>query len=149
MTSIARRFSRQVVKKLTNKASSKAADSIAKGATKAVDRIREPKSPASTYKEDIAKGPKRDISKEIRKHKRNFDYLVIRTEDGPCFVVDGKVRQDKAVAMYLNFYPEADADGTYEAGRARFNVTTQNYEIVGEDAPVQGTFPVHIFHMEG
>lgn len=94
-------------------------------------------------------GPKRNISKEIRNHKRAFDYLIIVTESGPCFVVDGEVKAEKAAKMYLNFRPEADAVGSYEESRARFNVTTQAYELVTDpEAKTQGTFPVHIFHME-
>lgn len=94
-------------------------------------------------------GPKRNISKKIRNHKRAFDYLIIVTENGPCFVVDGEVKAEDAAKKYLNFRPEADAVGSYETGRARFNVTTQEYELVTDpEAKTQGTFPVHIFHME-
>ena len=127
--------------------SPKASDPGAKAASKPGDAT----SSVQKTGNDTTKrpSPKRNISKEIRKHKRAFYYLVIVTEGGPCFVVDGRIKAEKAARMYLNYRPQADIASSYEEGRARFNVTTQTYEIVTDpEAKTQGTFPVHIFHME-
>ncbi len=90
----------------------------------------------------------RNISKEIRRHRRTFDYLIIPTEEGRMFVVDASMKLDKAIAFYLMFRPNEDPMANYSEGRARYNVVTQTYELVDDDAPVQGTFPVHVIRME-
>lgn len=164
---VGKKIADQVADQLTRKVSRAISNSIAKGAKetgrKAVESAKDKKASKDNQSKGQAKhgtqqtvndttkrpGPKRNISKEIKHHKRAFDYLVIVTEDGPCFVVDGKVKAEKAAKMYLNYRPEANA-GDYELGRCRFNVTTQKYELVTDpEAKTQGTFPVHIFHMEG
>ena len=92
--------------------------------------------------------PKRNIARDIRRHKRSFDYGVFRTDGGKFFVVDAEVKLDRAVRLFLEFRPNEDPMSDYREGRVRFNVTSREYELVDGDAPTQGTFPVHIFRME-
>ena len=68
------------------------------GDGKAVKQAQKPTGNTSQSGFDTTKrpGPKRNISKEIKNHKRAFDYLIIVTESGPCFVVDGEVKAEKA-----------------------------------------------------
>ena len=143
--SFADKVARKVENRLANKVAGAITDSAVKGTKSIASKGGKGKAPKERPVKDVQ--PKRDISKEIRKHKRQFDYWIVRTEDGPCFLVDASMKLDKAVELYLGFFPEADPMAGYSEGRARYNVTDRTYELVSEDAPIQGTFPVHVFRM--
>ena len=136
----AEKVMRKVENRMANKVVGRITDSAVKGAKSVADKARS-EDPKATV-------PKKDIAKEIKHHKRQFDYIIIRTDEGKMFVVDAKVKLDRTIDMYLKFRPTEDPLANYSQGRARYNVTTQSYELVDEDAPVQGTFPVHVIRME-
>lgn len=145
MTGIGKRIANQVTNNLTRRASKGISDSIVKGAKKGAGKFKD-----ASKGDDGDKGPKRDIAKEIKHHKRKFDeYLVVVSDEGLFFAVDAdRVRADDAAKMFLDYRPMADAAGAYSEGRLRWDVKAQRYEVVPEGADQHGSFKVHLFYME-
>lgn len=141
-------FAKKVARKVENRLAGKVAGAITDSAVKGAKSVASKGRQAKTEVPKDQPVEKRNISKDIKRHKRAFDYLIIPTDEGRMFVIDGSMKLEKAVEMYLRFFPTADPMANYSEGRARYNVTTQSYELVPEDAPVQGTFPVHVIRME-